>query len=360
MRNVFWFSLLVALCCVAPEARAERWKKDSLQRLNDRLNGKLIDHSHNHGADNRIWSPALNERRDLYVYVPPGYAPRQRYPLILYLHGYVQDETTFLQALVEWFDEVMSNGKMPPAIIAFPDGSIQGKSTIKRNASFFLDSKAGNFEQFLMKDVWDFLFCKYPLRPEREAHVLVGISMGGAAAFRIPLAYPDRFKLIIGFMPALNLRWVDCNERYKSAFDPCCWGWRTKLRPYEPVGRFYGVVTIRFKELLDPLFGRGPDALAKLSAINPIELLETYDVRPGQFDMFIGYVGRDEFNIMAEVESYLFVAKKRGLPITVAYDPNGKHSLASGKVLFPDAIKWMAPLLAPYSPPAVVPACPQP
>jgi hypothetical protein len=124
------------------------------------------------------------------------------------------------------------------------------------------------------------------------------------------------------------------------------------MNPCEVVGRFYGVVAVRFKNLIDPIFGRGPDAIHKLSQINPIELLDVYDVRPGQFEMFIAYGGKDEFNIMAEVESFLYRAKERGLHVTVSYDPEGTHGLETGRKLFPHAIDWMAPMLAPYSPPA--------
>jgi pimeloyl-ACP methyl ester carboxylesterase len=333
MRNSFALSLVVVLWSCGSHATAG-WKKDSLEKLNQRIHGTLIDHSHNHGQDLRIWSEALHERRDLYVYVPPCYDPKQRYPLLVYLHGYPQDETTFLEAMVEWFDEVIANGKLPPVVIAFPDGSIQGKASY-----------------FLMQDVWNFLFSHYSLRLEREAHVLIGISLGGGAAYRLPLVYPDRFKLIIGFLPTLNLRWVDCHGSYRAPFDPCCWGWRTTLNPHELMGRFYGLIPVRYGVLTDPLVGRGPDAIRRISEVNPIELLDVYDVRPGQFDMYIAYAGNDELNIPAQVNSYLYKARERHLPITVAFDPEGKHRLETGKKLFPAAIEWMAPLLAPYSSP---------
>ena len=34
-----------------------------------------------------------------------------------------------------------------------------------------------------MTDVWNFLTTSFPILPEREAHALVGPSMGGSAAF---------------------------------------------------------------------------------------------------------------------------------------------------------------------------------
>ena len=37
---------------------------------------------------------------------------------------------------------------------------------------------------------------------------------------------------------------------------------------------------------------------------NPIEMLDSYEVRPGELAMFVGYGGHDEFNIDAFLEQY--------------------------------------------------------
>jgi enterochelin esterase-like enzyme len=67
-----------------------------IERVNRQLHGRLLDFTHNHGADHRIWSPALGQRRALYVYLPPGYDPAHKYPLAIFLHGAAQDEQFFL------------------------------------------------------------------------------------------------------------------------------------------------------------------------------------------------------------------------------------------------------------------------
>ncbi len=58
-----------------------------LNRVNRQIHGRIVDFTHNHGADRRIWSPALQQKRDLYVYLPPGFDPCRQYPLLLWLHG---------------------------------------------------------------------------------------------------------------------------------------------------------------------------------------------------------------------------------------------------------------------------------
>ncbi len=337
MRRLPWTFGLLAVSLLFVEARGALIGRRRLEHINQQLCGRLVDYTHNHGADNRIWSDALCQKRDLYVYLPPHFDPDSLYPFAFYLHGASQDEQAFLD-LVKRFDQAIAGGQLAPVILAAPDGSIQGRPTLFNSASFFANSHAGNFEDYLIQDVYNFMMANFPIRPEREAHALVGASMGGAAAFAHAMKYKDRFKMAIGFHPALNMRWVDCHDRYRAPFDPCCWGWRTELRPHESLGRTKGVA-IRFKYLLDPLVGRGPDA---------IDAIDFCDIRQGDLDMFVAYGGKDELNIAAQVESFLYHARERGLSVGVAYDPKGRHDLATGVRLFPEVIEWVAPRLAVY------------
>ena len=83
-------AVVVARLCQRPA------RSPGTARANRRLYGQLVDYSRNHGRDNRLWSPALGQKHDMYVYLPPGYDPCQRYPLVLWLHGFAQDEISFL------------------------------------------------------------------------------------------------------------------------------------------------------------------------------------------------------------------------------------------------------------------------
>jgi S-formylglutathione hydrolase FrmB len=343
----------VALWLWVPPASASGVRfRDELEDLNRQITGHVVDHTHNHGADRRIWSSALGQKRDLYVYLPPCFDPERHYPLILFLHGFMDDESEFLRFVVRDLDRAISGGRLPPVIIAAPDGSLTGKASLFSAGSFYVNSKAGRFEDYIIQDVWDFLINHYPIRPEREAHVLAGASMGGFGAYNLAMKYQDRFKVVVGLFPPLNLRWVDCHGRYMRNFDPCCWGWRAKLDSgHEVIGRFFGgIVTIRVKKVLDPLFGRGPEALAAVSWENPIEMIDRLGLQEGVLDMFVAYGGKDEFNIDAQVESFLYLARCRGLTITVAYDPKGRHNAATARKFFPGLIDWLAPRVAPYSP----------
>lgn len=344
MYHARWLIALTLLALCAVEGNSGIFcKRDELARVNACIRGQVLDFTHNHGADRRIWSNALCQKRDLYVYLPGGFDPTKKYPLAIYYHGATQDEQAFLDNVVQQFDQAMTDGKLPPSIIVAPDGSMKGEPCIFKPATFFANTRAGKFEDWVMQDVWTFVHDNYPIRKEREAHALIGSSMGGAAAFSHAIKHKDKAKVVVGIVPALNFRWVDCHGRYMGKFDPNCWGWRTELRPNEVIGRPRPLFCFRFKDFFDPLLGRGPDAMERLSEFNPIEMLDHYQIKNGDLDMFVAYTGRDEFNIDAQVESFLARAKERGLDVGVAYDPCGGHDAASALKLMPEIQKWAAP-----------------
>jgi S-formylglutathione hydrolase FrmB len=353
MRRLLW-PLALALLALLPATPSVR-AFDPARRLNHRIAGHLDAYTNHHGVDRRIWSAALGQRRDMYVYLPPGYDPCKRYPLMLWLHGINSDERTFVKQAVVDLDEAIASGRLPPMIVAAPDGSLNGRPTLFGTNPLFLNSDAGRFEDYVIQDVWPFLLQHYPIRPEREAHVVAGYSGGGGAAFRMAIKYRETFGVVFALSAPLNIRWMDCHGRYMANFDPNCWGWREDVsRGREVIGRFYGVVAIRLRKLVYPLFGRGPEAVEQLSRENPIEMIDLYGLRPGELGMYVGYGGHDQFNMDAQVESFLYRARERGLPVTVGYERHGRHNWRTGRRLLPGALCWLAPRMAPYAPPACV------
>ena len=160
------------------------------------------------------------------------------------------------------------------------------------------------------------------------------------------------FAVVFGIHPPLNTRWVDCHGRYFSKFDPCCWGWLERMRGRAPVGRYAGVLTIRLRSLVFPLFGRGPETIEHIRRENPIEVLDATGLREGELAMYVAYGGRDQLNIAAQAESFIYRARcQRGLTVAVGHDPRGRHNRRTARRLLPGILDWLAPLLAPYAPP---------
>jgi S-formylglutathione hydrolase FrmB len=355
MGKTAWPGLALLLAVGLSAAPASGWRKDSpeLALANRRLHGRVVDHTANHGRDNRLWSPALGQRRDLYVYLPPGYRPTERYPVMIWLHGFTQDEQSFLRDVVPLLDRAIAAGVLPQLIAAAPDGSISGEPCHCEGGSFFLNGRRGRFADYVLEDVWGFVVRHYPVRPEREAHVLVGVSMGGFAAYNFAIKRRDTFAVVAAICPPLNLRWIGKDGNYHADFDPNNWGWRTEIgSSREVLGRFLGgLVKVRMKELLNPVFGLEPSAIGEISRENPIEMIDRCGLREGELAMYVGYNGHDEYNIDAQVESFLYLARSRGLTVTVAHDPQGRHLMPDMLPHLDGLFRWLAPRLAPFSPP---------
>ncbi len=324
----------------------------SPERAARALAGTLVAYTKHHGGDRRIWSAVLGEWRDLYVYLPPGYDPHRQYPVLLWLHGIAQDERAFVDNGLLAFDAAIACGRLPPTIIAMPDGSYKGRPGLLGPQTLWLNSDVGLYEDYLVRDVWAFVQAHYPVVPVRQGHVIGGYSGGAAAAYRVAIKYRAEFGVVFGLSGPLNARWMDCRGRYFANFDPCCWGWRTDFsRGRAPVGRFAGgAVVVRLRSFVYPLFGRGPESLPQIIANNPIEMLDEYGVRPGALAMFVAYGGRDEFNIDAQVESFVYRARQLGLEVTAVCDRRGRHRLREAEKFLPRLIDWLAPLVMPYSP----------
>jgi S-formylglutathione hydrolase FrmB len=307
-----------------------------------RLSGTLVDFTQNGRCDRRIYSTALCECRDLYVYLPPGYDPKGSYPLLIWFHSYTTDEREFSEHVVPVIDRAIAAGELPPLVIAAPDGSLHGDHHFVALGSWFVNSSRGRFEDYVIEDVLGFMEKNYAVCRDRSGRALAGFSMGGHAAFNLGMKHRDKFKVVAGVSPALNLRYGGCNCRYMTDFDPNCDYVRADYNPHEVVGRFYcGTVNVRAWELLGPVFGNRCEAPARLSQENPLEHLTRLPIRAGDLDMYIAYGKSDEMNIDAQVESFLYEAAKHGIQPTVKSDPRGVHAIPYMVGELPGLCAWL-------------------
>ncbi len=313
-----------------------------------RIKGTVLDFTENHGRDRRIFSRSLGDKRDLYVYLPPGYCPEKHYPMMIVLHGILQDERAFLDWVVKPLDDAIVAGCLPPMIVAAPDGSFTGDPNPWDAGSFYINGPRGKFQSWIDDDLWHFLTHNFSIRPEPEAHVMAGASMGGVGAFSIGLKRPERFGHLVGLMPALNLRWMDRFENYRAEFDPNNWGWRNRVNnPQEVIGQF-GLLKVHMKDILLPAFGSGNAAMQLASENNPIELIDRHKVKPGQFNIFVTMAGKDNFNLDAQAQSFIYLAEHRGIHVDSFTDPKGTHDIGTAKKMIPQVFEWLNTKLASY------------
>ena len=338
----------VILASQAP-ARAQLFNLVNLDRLNKKLSGEVIDKTQNHGSDNRIFSPILGRPRDLYIYLPPGYNPATAYPLMVFLHGADVDEHDFLDpGDLKEMDGLMAAGIIPPAIVAAPDGTYQGKNRLTSTHSLWVNGLGGRFEDHVVQEVVPYVMNHYSVRPERAAHGLLGISAGGFGAMSIALKHRDVFGCVATLAGPLNMRYYTTEGRYRDNFDPATYVARTDYKENQIIAKFYfGFIRRKVKDFIEPVYGDGPAVIAKIIRDNPADLIESTDLQPGQLQMYVNYAGLDNYNFDAQALSFVYLANLRGVHADVHKVPRGRHNLPYIESQEPAGFYWLGQHLLP-------------
>ena len=166
--------------------------RDELCCINSKLKGKVLDFTNNHGSDNRIWSQALcHKARPVRLHTAMLRSRKCRTASAFTCTVPARMKMPLCATSCNISTRPSPSGKLPPFIIAAPDGSLKGRPSLLRSASFWVNSPAGRFEDWVEQDVWDFMNFNFRIRPEREAHALIGASMGGCGAFGHGIKYRD-------------------------------------------------------------------------------------------------------------------------------------------------------------------------
>ncbi len=160
-----------------------------------------------HGIVHRLIydSSTTGTERGVYVYTPPGYVPgaTQRYPLVLLMHGYGDDESAWIEVgrvnLIA--DNLLAQGKIKPMIIAMPYGH---PLPIELRTRFddYSSRNVQQMEQDLLQDLLPSLGRQYPITQDRQQRAIVGLSMGGGQSLTIGLQHLDQFAWVGGFSSA--------------------------------------------------------------------------------------------------------------------------------------------------------------
>ncbi len=237
----FALLLLVVVCVPARGQLIQRFRDNAnLRWIDHRLAGTIDDYTQNHDQDRRLFSPILGMPRDLYVYLPPGYTPARQYPLILYFHMSYVDEHTFIKSRqIQQLDRLICQGKVPPVIVACPDGTYSGENSTRSAHSLYVNGLGGRVEDHVMNEVVPFLMGRYSIRPERQSHALLGASAGGFGAASLAIRRRDFFGAVATLAAPLNLRYSTVDDRYAADFDPATYRWKTTYDPEETAGVFY-------------------------------------------------------------------------------------------------------------------------
>lgn len=156
-------------------------------------------------------SGVTGTQRQASVYLPPGYAPEKRYPVLYLLHGIGGDQhewSGYVRAPAV-LDNLIASGKALPMIVVMPNGRALPDDRPPPPERVFTPQNAEGFAKF-EQDLLEFLIpavdARYATVAEPRQRALAGLSMGGGQALNFGLAHPDRFAWVGGFSSAPNTR----------------------------------------------------------------------------------------------------------------------------------------------------------
>ena len=146
-------------------------------------------------------SKVLGNRRDVLVYLPPGYRrfSRRRYS-VLYLHDgqNVFDAVTSFSG-VEWGVDETAERLVRKNEYAPTGGVIDAKAKRKKRSR----GLARQYGQFLIEELKPYIDKKYRTKREAEFTGLGGSSLGALVTLAIGILFPDAFNRLIVMSPSI-------------------------------------------------------------------------------------------------------------------------------------------------------------
>lgn len=155
---------------------------------------------HHHFYESKV----AGDKRDFFVYTPPSYDPKKKYPLLALLHGfsdYADGWSTVGKANLI-LDNLLAKGEIKPMTVVMPLGygvSIDTLRTgIPRDMNIW-KSNATKFGETLLTEVLPMAEKNYNIEKNRDKRAITGLSMGGAEALLVGLNHLDQFAYVGAF-----------------------------------------------------------------------------------------------------------------------------------------------------------------
>lgn len=137
-------------------------------------------------------------KQNIYVLLPPSYnSSKKRYPVVYYLSGYTQ-EGFRIRLFESDAKKLMAEKKIKEFIIV----GIGGIN--KHDGSFYTNSPvSGNWEDFIKKDVVNYVDNNYRTIAKAESRGISGYSMGGYGSLAIGMTNTDIYQVLYSQCPGV-------------------------------------------------------------------------------------------------------------------------------------------------------------
>lgn len=155
-------------------------------------------------------SQTLDRQSDFYVYTPPAYDGKIRYPVLYLLHGYSDDASgwTAVGRAQTILDNLIAQGKIKPMIVVMPLGYGTMDVITRRWSAWedrtLIDRNFSLFTHILLQEVKPQAEKLYSISSARKDHAIAGLSMGGGESLLTGLNDLQDFAYIGAFSSAVQ------------------------------------------------------------------------------------------------------------------------------------------------------------
>jgi enterochelin esterase-like enzyme len=155
-------------------------------------------------------SSTLAQQSDYYVYTPPNYDAKIKYPVLYLLHGYSDDASgwTAVGRAHVILDNLIAQGQAKPMLVVMPLGYGTMDMIIRQWTAWddraLVDRNFSLFTQILLQEVKPLVETQYSISPDRKDHAIAGLSMGGGESLLTGLNHPEEFAYVGAFSSAVQ------------------------------------------------------------------------------------------------------------------------------------------------------------
>ncbi len=129
-------------------------------------------------------STRLGYSHKIFTYLPPGYDPERKYPLMILLDGQSYFYTGSLQLTL---DNLIADGSIPPLVVLGINAGVK-EGQNQRNVEFTCNPK---FMEFLDEELLPWFTSKYNVSADPDQRVIAGSSFGGLFATYFAFNHPE-------------------------------------------------------------------------------------------------------------------------------------------------------------------------
>ena len=154
-----------------------------------------------------LYSPQLDNQRDIFVYLPPSYASSDRHFPVLYMHdgqNLFDAETSFAgEWQVDESMELLSEEGIEAIVVGIPNA---GNDRLDEYSPFAMSNLGGgkgdSYLEFIVQTLKPLIDVDFRTLPDRENTSILGSSMGGLISLYAFFRYPNIFGAAGAMSPA--------------------------------------------------------------------------------------------------------------------------------------------------------------